>query len=106
MSNIYSTTAVADSISLDDLAYNVELLRIVEDQIGRLTALKNTLRSTLKVRLGEHEIGTVNGVPVVSYTTELRVITVVKTLKERYPEQARECEDIIPVRKFRVLDAA
>lgn len=94
------------SVALDDLVHDVELLRIVEEQISRLTSLKNTLRGTLKTRLGEAQIGTVNGVPVIRWSSEFRVSVVIGVLRQRYPEVARECEDISQVRKFEVLAAA
>lgn len=98
--------SAADSVALDDLAHDVELLRIIEDQIGRLGSLKKTLRGAIKARLGGHEFGTVNGVPVVHSWTDSRIIVVIDWLRERYPEQAQDCEDIRPVQKFELLPAA
>lgn len=98
--------SAADSIALDDLAHAVEHLRILEDQIGRLNSLKKSLRGVIKTRLGGHEFGTVNGLPVVRSWTDSRIIVVIDWLRERYPEQAEACEDIRPVQKFELLPAA
>ncbi|ANZ36452.1 hypothetical protein BBK82_10630 [Lentzea guizhouensis] len=107
MTNTESTTTAVDgSVALDDLAHDVELLRIIEESIKRHSALKDELRSRLKKRLGNQVTGTVNGLAVVEWTNESRVITLVKTVQERFPDVARECEDIVPVRKFRLLPAA
>lgn len=105
-SNNSTQLSTVNSVALDDMAHDVELLRIVEDQIGRLTSLKNTLRGALKARLGESQLGTINGVPVIRWSSEYRVSVVIGVLRQRYPEVARECEDISQVRKFEVLAAA
>ncbi|MDX8056676.1 hypothetical protein SK571_45540 [Lentzea sp. BCCO 10_0798] len=107
MANNEGITNSADgSVALDDLAHDVELLRIIEESIKRQSALKEELRSRLKKRLGDRVTGTVNGLAVVEWTNESRVITLVKTVQDRFPDVARECEDIVPVRKFRLLPAA
>jgi hypothetical protein len=107
MSTKNSTTmSAAGAVALDDLAHDVELLRIVEDQLGRLNSLKRSLRGRLKSRLEGHEFGTVNGLPVVRSWTDSRIIVVIDWLRERYPEQAEACEDIRPVQKFELLPAA
>jgi hypothetical protein len=100
------TLSTVETIALDDRAHDITLLRIVEDEIGRLTSLRNTLRGNVKDRLDDREFGTVNGVPVVRWSNELRVTISPKLLRARHPEVARECEEIAPVRKFWLLDAA
>lgn len=104
--NNSTTLPIGSAVALDDLAHDITLLRIVEDQMKRLGGLKNELRSNVQTRLGGCVIGTVNGLAVVEYTHDSRVFTSAKLVQERFPDVARECEDIVPVRKFRLLDAA
>jgi hypothetical protein len=101
-----STTSTTGSIPLDELAHDVDLLRIIEDQLKRLNGLKNELRGSVQAHLGNCMIGTVNGLAVVEYTNDSRVFISTKLVQERFPDVARQCEDITPVRKFRLLDAA
>ena len=75
------TVSTVHAVALDDQAHDITLLRIVEEQIGRLTSLRNTLRGTVKDRLGDQEFGTVNGVPVVRWSNELRVTISPKLLE-------------------------
>jgi hypothetical protein len=70
----------------------------------RATQLYDDLAGIIKARLGTAEIGTLDGEPVVSYTQTERIILRDKLVRELYPDVARECEDIIPVRTFRLLD--
>ncbi len=101
-----TTLSAADSVALDDLAHDVELLRIIEESIKSQSKLKEELRSRLKERLGDQVTGTVNGLAVVEYTNDSRVFTSPKLVQERFPDVARMCEDITPVRKFKLLPAA
>lgn len=101
------TSATAEnSVELDAMRHYVKHLRIVEDELARLTSIKKSLRGLIKTRLGDREFGTVNGLPVVRSWTDSRIIVVIDWLRERYPEQAEACEDIRPVRKFELLPAA
>lgn len=70
----------------------------------RANQLYDDLTEIIKTRMGTAEIGTVNGEPVVSYMQTERIILRDKLIREQHPEVARECEDIIPVRTFRLLD--
>ncbi|WP_156213009.1 hypothetical protein [Lentzea aerocolonigenes] len=101
-----TTVSAAGSVALDDLAQTVELLRIVEESIKSQSKVKEELRSQLKERLGELVTGTINGLAVVEYTNDSRVFTSPKLVQERFPDVARMCEDIVPVRKFKLLPAA
>lgn len=90
-----TTTTSTASVELDDLAPHIELLRTVEDQLARL-----------KNRLGENETGTVNGVPVVTYRSTLRITLSQRLVKELHPEVARQCGEITEVRTFLLVDVA
>ncbi|MFT7836945.1 hypothetical protein Q5530_12415 [Saccharothrix sp. BKS2] len=101
-----TTTTPAESVELDDLTGHLELLRTIEDQLARLKRLRGDLQNTLKRRLGDIEVGTVNGVPMVTYRATLRIGLSQTLLKERYPQIVRECEEITSVRTFLLVDAA
>jgi hypothetical protein len=70
----------------------------------RATQLYDDLAGIIKARMGTAEIGTLDGEPVVSYAQTERIILRDKLVRELHPDVARECEDIIPVRTFRLLD--
>ncbi|GAB3873864.1 hypothetical protein ACFQ1S_00460 [Kibdelosporangium lantanae] len=70
----------------------------------RATQLYDALVELIKKRIGTAEIGTLDGQPVVTYTRSERIILRDKLVRELFPDVARECEDIIPVRTFRLLD--
>lgn len=108
MTDTVSTTGtpIVDSIALDDLSHDIELLRIVEDELARLNSLKSTLRGMLKNRLGDVETGTVNGLPVLTWKLTYRVALIPKLVKQLHPEIVHDCEDILPVRTFLLLDTA
>lgn len=102
-----TTTTPADpAIELDDLAAHLELLRTVEDQLARLKTLRGDLQRKVKTRLGDVEVGTVNGVPVVTYRRTLRITLSQRLVKELHPQVARQCEEISEVRTFLLVDAA
>lgn len=101
-----TTTPAAESIAVDDLSAQLDLLRWVEDQLGALKKFRGELHRTIKSRLGDIEVGTVNGVPVVTYRTALRVTLSPRLVRELHPEVARKCEEISEVRTLLLVDAA
>lgn len=101
-----TTTPAAESIAVDDLAAQLDLLRWVEDQLDGLKKFRADVQRTVKLRLGDTEVGTVNGVPVVSYRKALRITLSPRLVRAADPELARRCEEISEVRTFLLLDAA
>ncbi|XVV05359.1 hypothetical protein ACQPW3_08185 [Actinosynnema sp. CA-248983] len=101
-----TTTPAADPIAVDDLAAQIDLLRWVEDQLDGLKRFRADVQRTIKLRLGDAEVGTVNGVPVVSYRKALRITLSPRRVRELNPALARECEEITEVRTFLLLDSA
>ncbi|WP_433268212.1 hypothetical protein ACQPZF_03655 [Actinosynnema sp. CS-041913] len=101
-----TTTTTVDSIAVDDLASQLDLLRWVEDQLAGLKKFRAELHRTFKLRLGDIEVGTVGGVPVMTYRRALRITLSQRLVRELHPEIVRECEEIAEVRTFLLLDAA
>ncbi len=96
-------TNTTPAVEIDDLADHLHLLRQVVTKINRLTNLRSDLTQRIKAALDDDEIGTIDGIPVVSFKRELRVALSQKLLKERHPEVIPECEEITEVRRFLLL---
>lgn len=94
----------ADTAALDDLAAKLALLRQTGEKIAKYTKLQADLQRAIKARLGDAEVGTIAGRPVVTWKRTLRVAVSQKLLKEHYPEVVSEVSDIREVRTFKVLD--
>ncbi|MER5262278.1 hypothetical protein ABTZ99_09385 [Actinosynnema sp. NPDC002837] len=101
-----TTVPAAESIAVDDLAAQIDLLRWVEDQLDGLKKFRADVQREIKLRLGDIEVGTINGVPVVTYRKALRITLSPRLVRELNPELARRCEEISEVRTFLLLDAA
>jgi predicted phage-related endonuclease len=93
-----------DNTALDDLAAKVALLRQTNQKIAKYAKVQAELQHAIKARLGDMEVGTIAGRPVVTWKRTLRVAVSQKLLKQRYPEIASEVCDITEVRTFKVLD--
>lgn len=70
---------------------------------ARAAQVAKDMRAIIEDRLGDNEYGTLDGRRVVSYKHSERIILSEKVVRERHPDVARECEDIIPIRSFRIL---
>ncbi|MFE9747584.1 hypothetical protein ACFYOT_22000 [Saccharothrix saharensis] len=105
MSKITAVPAV-ESIAVDDLASQLDLLRWVEDQLDGLKKFRADVQRAVKLRLGDSEVGTINGVPVVTYRKTLRITLSPRLVRELNPALARRCEEISEVRTFLLMDAA
>lgn len=93
--------------SVDAFAHLVASLRRIKTKQARLSKERKEHEAVLKAALVAHgaEVGTVSGVPVVSFTSALRIALDQSALKAKYPEIAKECSDISEVQTFRLLDA-
>lgn len=101
-----TTTPAATSVPVDDLAAQIDWLRWVEDQLDELKRVRADLHRAIKDRLGDMEVGTVNGIPAVTYRRALRVTLSPRLVRELHPEVVRRCEEISEVRTFLLVDAA
>ncbi|MBP2325357.1 hypothetical protein JOF56_005742 [Kibdelosporangium banguiense] len=99
-----STTPAAKVVELTGLDTVMDALAVAAEDKKLATQLYDDLAGIIKARMGTAEIGTLGGQPVVSYTQTERIILRDKLVRELHPDVARECEDIIPVRTFRLLN--
>ncbi|CRK55461.1 hypothetical protein [Alloactinosynnema sp. L-07] len=97
-------TSTSDAVALDAIAEQIALLRKTGEKIAKFTKIQSELQRAVKARLGAVEVGTIDGRPVVTWKTTLRVAVSQKILKERYPDLVGEVSDITEVRTFKVLD--
>lgn len=91
-------------VALDDLAPIVEFLRQMKAQQEFFAKRRKEAETEIKEKLGEAEVGTIGGRPVVTYKMSDRIAVSHKDLVRRFPEIALECQDIKPVRTFRLVD--
>ncbi|UUV33574.1 hypothetical protein NQK81_09005 [Amycolatopsis roodepoortensis] len=90
---------------VDAFAHLIASLRRIKRKQAKLSQERKEHEAVIKAALvaAGAEVGTVNGVPVVSFTHALRIALDQNLLKERYPEIAKECADISEVATFRLL---
>lgn len=93
------------TLALDDHDHMVDLLRDVQARLDLYGEMRKKVQNYLKDVLGTAEVGTLAGRPVVTWKSTMRIAVSQKLLKQRHPAIARECEDIIPVRTFKLLDS-
>ncbi|WP_328611768.1 hypothetical protein OG943_22495 [Amycolatopsis sp. NBC_00345] len=93
---------------LDSFAHLVASLRRIKLKQARLSKERKEHEKVIKAALAAMgaTVGTVAGVPVVSFDSTMRIALDQSAVKERYPDVARECSDISEVWTFRLLDAA
>ncbi|WP_410648184.1 hypothetical protein [Amycolatopsis sp. cmx-4-54] len=93
--------------SVDAFAHLVASLRRIKRKQAKLAEERKQHEAVIKAALvaADAEVGTVNGVPVVSFVRSLKVALDQGTLKDRYPEIAEECAGITEVATFRLLNA-
>ncbi len=102
-SSFLGSEAFSGSVALDDFEVAVERLRQVKARAQYYRLLRGSLEAVLKARLGDREVGTLRGQPVITYRRSMRVSVSLSLLRARYPEAARDCEDIAEVRTFVLL---
>ncbi|WP_285641703.1 hypothetical protein [Lentzea sp. NBRC 102530] len=92
--------------ALDELAAELVLLRQVDEQLSKLKSLRTKLQGKVKAALGKTEVGTVAGVPVVSYKHVTSIALDQSILKKNFPDVAEQCLDITETRRFVLLKAS
>lgn len=92
------------AVELDELSAVLTYLREVTERHRHYAELRRKTEAMVKAALGDAEVGTVDGEPVVTYKSTERIAVSHRLLVQRYPAIARECEDITSVRTFRLLD--
>lgn len=92
---------------LDSLARFVGSLRRIKGKQAGLTQQRKDIETVLRAALlgAGASIGTVNGVPVVSYASSTRIALDQARLKRERPDVVEEFSDISEVWTFRLLTA-
>ncbi|MFD8494235.1 hypothetical protein [Amycolatopsis sp. NPDC059657] len=106
-SGMDSAAPAPRSWPIDAFAHLEASLRQIKTEQARLGKERKEHETALKahLRAAGARVGTVRGVPVVSFMPSLRIALDQNVLKEKYPEIAQECTDISEVWTFRLLDA-
>jgi predicted phage-related endonuclease len=76
------------TVALDDIAGWVETYHQAGAQIAKLEELRGVARQHIEAALGDHEVGTVNGRPVVRWTVVTSRRLDQKKLKADHPDLA------------------
>ncbi|MBP2320461.1 hypothetical protein JOF56_000846 [Kibdelosporangium banguiense] len=98
-----TATARPTDVDLTSLKPVWDALLAARAEEARAAQVAKNMRAIIEDWLGDNEYGTLDGRRVVSYKSSERIILSEKLVRERHPDVARECEDIIPIRSFRVL---
>jgi hypothetical protein len=91
------------TVELDGLDHVWQALLAAKAQAARFAQLRDDLQKIVQARMGDAEIGLLNGLPVASYKKSLRIFVSQQLVKDLHPAVALECQDITEVRTFRVL---
>lgn len=73
-------------VDIGDVAEEIEALANVMDAIKRLEDSKRAYQSAIKAKMGEAQTGLIDGVPAVTWTTQLRAGIDTKKLSEDHPD--------------------
>jgi hypothetical protein len=99
-------TDTAVNRSIDSFAHVIGALRRIKGKQAKLSQERKDNEALLKAALvaAGATIGTVNGVPVVSFASSTRIALDQGQLKERRPDVFEEFSDISEVWTFRLLN--
>lgn len=98
------TTQTTETIDVTDIAGFIEAYRIVDAKIKEYAEMRESLRKRIEETMGQNDLGTVHGRPVVRWTrfTVRRMNT--KLVAERFgPEQLSDCYIESESSRFSVL---
>jgi predicted phage-related endonuclease len=79
-------------------------LRELRAEADRLNDRRKVLEGRIKDALGDGEVGTVRGVPVVTYRKSIRSSLSATMVKKKYPEIVSECTEMREVRTLLLVD--
>ncbi|WP_206793966.1 hypothetical protein [Amycolatopsis sp. MtRt-6] len=98
---------LASTRSIDSFAHIIGALRRIKSKQAKLSQERKDGEAVLKAALVAvgATVGTVNGVPVVSFASSTRIALDQSQLKERRPDIFEEFSDISEVWTFRLLAA-
>jgi hypothetical protein len=86
--------------NLDDVAAQVETLRYCKEQRAALKELEAMARPVVDEAMGDADIGTVNGQPVIKMSRYKASRLNQKALKEAHPELVAEFTELNPVTRM------
>lgn len=92
------------STDLSHLRVQVDILRAVKAKEAELKALKENARAAIEDALGDSDVGTIDGEPVVTWKFHKRVALDQKVLKSSFPDVFDECVRTTEVRRFEICD--
>lgn len=92
------------AVEIDDLAEPLRLLRQANRQMERWGSVRRELQDMIKNRLGNSEVGTMAGRPVVTWRGTWRSSVSQRLLKERHPGAVVDVTEQKWVRTFLLLD--
>jgi predicted phage-related endonuclease len=105
------TVRIVDDRGLDEgIALNavaqraLSKLRTVLEAQAQLANQRKILEDKIKAALGDAELGTIRGVPQVSWKTAIVESISPTMLRKKYPDIARECSQMTTRRTFKILD--
>lgn len=90
-------------VDLTDLTGHIQTLQDIKAKQAELTELREQLEQTIKDRLGDAEIGTVDGITVVTWKHTKRTALSQRLLKKLHPKVAAECMETNEIRRFDVI---
>lgn len=91
--------------ALDEIGDKIAAYRATDDQIKVLQDLKSTLRADIETALGDAEVGTVAGEPVITYKFGKRNALDQRALKRAHPEIWASFVAPSETRTFRVVES-
>jgi predicted phage-related endonuclease len=91
------------SVSIDHIAAHVEVYKHAKAKADEFAAAAQRSREKIEEALGENEIGTVDGEPVVRWSHQKVNRLDQKALKEDHPEIVAEYTKLHAQRRFEVI---
>jgi predicted phage-related endonuclease len=92
------------TVKLDRFACLVAQLRDLKAHHEMYGKARAEVEGYLKTLMGDAEVGTVDGEPVITHRTTQRLVVSQKLLKQRFPVAAVACLENKRVSTFRLLD--
>lgn len=93
------------TVDLSDVRGSVELLKWAKAQQAKLKEVEANARAAIEEKMGEAEIGTLDGEDVISWSHFKKRQLDQKALREKHPELVEEYTNLVESRQFKVIDA-
>lgn len=92
-----------DTVDLERVRHALGILSYVSAERKRLKDLEEPARAAVEEVLRDATEGTLDGRPVVKWDRRTRNVLSQKTLREKFPDVARQCMEVTEVRNFRLV---